>query len=90
MLMEHVKPFDNFEDLKYFCDNHRHLVCLPYSRENLNRMADDLKIGRHFYDPNPVRHYDIPAKRINEIKAKCTIVSMRTIYNIANGTVTDL
>jgi hypothetical protein len=53
-------------------------------------MAKDLNIGKHFYDPNPVGHYDIPAKRVQEIKSKCTVVSMRTIYNIANGTLTDL
>ena len=26
--------------MRYFCDNARHLVCEPYSIENLHRMAE--------------------------------------------------
>lgn len=50
--------------LKYICDNSRHLVCLPYSIDNLHKMADDLNIKRIWFHKN---HYDIPKKRIDEI-----------------------
>jgi len=30
--------------LKYYCDKQRHLVCVPYSKENLHQMAGDLEM----------------------------------------------
>lgn len=30
--------------MKYYSDNQRHLVCLPYSVENLHIMAESLNI----------------------------------------------
>lgn len=71
--------------LKYFCDKDRHLVCKPFSIENLHKMADDLKIGRHFFEYSAhghLPHYDIPANRIEEIKSKCIIVSRFDIVKI--------
>ncbi len=67
------------EKLKYVCDNHRHLVCVPYSIENLHKMAVDLNIKRCWFHKN---HYDIPKKRIEEIKAKCIVVDRRNIFEI--------
>lgn len=67
--------------LKYYCDE-IHLVCKPYSIENLHKMAEDLNIKRCFFHKN---HYDIPLRRITEIQSKCTIVDTRTIVNIKNG-----
>jgi len=51
--------------MKYFCDNNRHLVCKPYSIKNLHKMADELRIKKCWFHKN---HYDIPKKRIEEIK----------------------
>ena len=65
--------------MKYYCDNYRHLVCVPYSIENLHLMADDLNIKRCWFHKN---HYDIPKRRIDEIKAKCCVVSSREILII--------
>jgi hypothetical protein len=67
--------------MEYFCDNSRHLVCVPYSIENLHKMADDLGINRCWFHKD---HYDIPKKRIDEIKSKCTIVSSKEIVLIKN------
>jgi len=67
--------------MEYFCDNSRHLVCVPYSIENLHKMADDLGIKRAWFHKD---HYDIPKKRIDEIKSKCTIVSSKEIVLIKN------
>lgn len=66
-------------DMKYFCDLHRHLVCVPYSIENLHKMADDLEIGRHWFHKD---HYDIPKKRIEEITNKCKIINSKNIVKI--------
>jgi hypothetical protein len=42
-------------------------------------MAKILKIKKYWFHKN---HYDIPKKRIEEIKSKCIIVSSRDIVNI--------
>lgn len=64
---------------EYYCDNLRHLVCKPYSIENLHVMADDLRIKRCWFHKD---HYDIPKKRINEIKEKVNVVTTYTILEI--------
>ncbi len=66
-------------NLIFYCDDFRHLVCVPYSLENLDIMATELKIGKHWKHKN---HYDIPKRRIEEIKAKCILVSSREIVKI--------
>lgn len=71
-------------ELKYYCDDYRHLVCVPYSKENLHLMAENLGIKRCWFHKT---HYDIPKKRIDEIKQKCIIVSSKDIVNIINVTV---
>lgn len=68
--------------MKYVCDSHRHLVCLPYSIENLHEMAEILLIKRCWFHKD---HYDIPKKRIGEIEKKCKIVSTKEIVGIVRG-----
>ena len=68
--------------MKYYCDNDRHLVCKPYSKENLDRMAEDLGIKKCWFHKH---HYDIPKKKIDEIKEKCKIVSTKEIVKIIKG-----
>ncbi len=68
--------------LEYYCDNARHLVCKPYSVENLHKMAEALDIKRCWYHSGKHPHYDIPKKRIMEIQAKCRVVSTVEIYKI--------
>lgn len=67
----------------YVTDGKRHLVCIPYSTENLHAMAADLSIGCHWFHKN---HYDIPKKRMDEISSKCTHVSSKDIVKIIRGT----
>ena len=67
----------------YVTDGKRHLVCIPYSTENLHAMAADLNIGRHWFHKN---HYDIPKKRMDEVTSKCTLVSSKDIVKIIRGT----
>ena len=68
--------------MEYLTDGQRHLICFPYSKENLHKMADDLGIKRCWFHKN---HYDIPKKRIAEIEAKCRFVSSREIVKIIKG-----
>jgi len=68
--------------MEYICDKKRHLVCLPYSIENLHKMAVNLNINICWFHKN---HYDIPKKRIQEIENKCRIVSSKEIVKIIKG-----
>lgn len=65
--------------MEFICDNSRHLVCLPYSVENLHEMAKKLGIRACWFHKN---HYDIPKRRVAEIMAKCEVVSSRRIVEI--------
>lgn len=65
--------------MKYLCDNARHLICVPYSVENLHKMAADLGIKKCWFHKD---HYDIPKRRIAEITAKCEVVDSREIVKI--------
>ncbi len=65
--------------MDYYCDEKRHLVCVPYSIENLHKMANDLGIKKCWFHKN---HYDIPKRRIQEIKSKCVLITSREILMI--------
>ncbi len=69
--------------MKFICDEHRHLICEPYSVANLHVMAQTLGIKRcWFHASSKFPHYDIPKRRIAEIQAKCTVVSGRELLGI--------
>jgi uncharacterized protein YrrD len=63
----------------FYCDSKRHLVCKPYSIQNLHLMADQLEIKRCWFHKD---HYDIPKRRIKEITEKCVLVSTKEVLNI--------
>lgn len=68
--------------MTFYCDNARHLVCVPYSIPNLHAMAQTLGIKRCWFHRD---HYDIPKTRIVEIQAKCTVIPSREIVRIIKG-----
>jgi len=73
--------------MRYICDESRHLVCIPYSEENLHKMAKELKLGKWWYHKSKsgLAHYDIPKKRIKEITALCEVVETKEIVKIIKG-----
>lgn len=71
--------------MTYFSDKARHLVCVPYSIENLHAMAESLGIKRCWYHAGRHAHYDIPKLRLEEIAAKTTVVSSREILRITKA-----
>jgi hypothetical protein len=72
--------------LQYFCDDARHIVCVPYSVENLHIMAAELGIKRCWFHANATYpHYDMPKRRIVEITAKCTLIKTADILAIVKG-----
>jgi FMN phosphatase YigB (HAD superfamily) len=68
--------------MRYLTDRKRHLICIPYSIENLHLMANELGIAKCWFHKD---HYDIPKRRIDEIESKCEIVSSRDIVKIIRG-----
>ncbi len=56
--------------LRYVFDRMRHLICVPYSKENLHVMAEDLGIKRCWYHGRPHPHYDIPKRMFLTIHEK--------------------
>lgn len=69
--------------VRYLTDGQRHLICEPYSVDNLHDMAEALKIKRCWFHKD---HYDIPVNRKAEIEAQCDeIVSPRVIVLIIAG-----
>jgi len=73
--------------ITFYCDEARHLVCRPYSIDNLHEMASQLGIKRCWFHASDKRHphYDIPKRRIAEITAKCTLVDSHEILSIIAG-----
>lgn len=65
--------------IQYITDGRRHLVCTPYSIDNLHTMAKRLGIKRCWFHHN---HYDIPKRRQQEIEALCKHVSPKEIVRI--------
>lgn len=66
----------------YYCDENRHVVCLPYSISGLHAMACAMQLKRCWFHRD---HYDMPKRRIAEITSYCTVVSTKEIVNIKNG-----
>lgn len=73
--------------IRYFCDDKRHIVCVPYSIANLHKMAEDLGLKRNWFHKgkNDNSHYDMPIKRIQEITSRCELVSSNEIVDIIRG-----
>lgn len=69
----------------YYRDRMRHLVCIPYSVENLHKMAEDLGIKRCWFHAGTKPHYDIPKRRVDEIAKRSNCVSSRVILKIVQG-----
>lgn len=80
--MNVMQDGDETNQLQYICDAYRHLVCVPYTVKNLHRMAKKLGIHRGWFHSGQYPHYDIPKRRIPEIKAQCRVVSSREILAI--------
>lgn len=72
--------------MKFYCDTKRHLVCKPYSIQNLHIMAEILGIKRCWFHKN---HYDIPKRRIKEISEKCILVDSKEIIKIIKNDRTE-
>lgn len=67
----------------FYCDDARHLICVPYTVENLHTMAAQLGIKRCWFHPHPQHpHYDIPKRRIVEITARCTLITSRELLDL--------
>lgn len=71
--------------MRFFSDNQRHLVCWPYSVENLHTMARQLSIARCWFHGGRLAHYDVPKGRMATIGQLTEVVSPRVILGIIKG-----
>lgn len=78
------------EKIFYLCDDDRHLICLPFSIDNLHKMAEDLGINKCWFHRGKYPHYDIPKKRMNDIKEKCVITDSRSIIIAIKNSLPEL
>lgn len=53
--------------MRYLADKQRHLICIPFSVENLHAMARVFGIKPHWFHKRIYSHYDIPKRRLTEI-----------------------
>ena len=47
-------------ELTVYYDDKRHMVCRPYTVENLHKAAAALGLKRCWYHSSPYPHYDLP------------------------------
>jgi Protein of unknown function (DUF4031) len=73
------------EELTLVTDGRRHLVCVPYSVENLHAMARGIGLSRAWFHAGRSPHYDVPVRRRREIEALCRIVRPRELLSIIRG-----
>lgn len=88
----HVRPPQAFVDhvrdmlaIRYLCDEAGHLICTPYTTENLHVAARHLTLGPLFYKTEPYPHYAVPWMRIEDVRAKCDAVEEAAILAIVGG-----
>lgn len=76
------------EELIYITDGVGNVICLPYSVENLHKMADDLGIAKRWYRNG---HYNVPKEIADGLEEKCdkvtTTTLFRTVRNVYAGVV---
>ncbi len=71
-----------------YADRQRHLVAVPYTRDNLMAAADALAIPRHwFHNDEEHAHIDIPVRQLDRILAdpRVTVVNHRIVLAITKG-----
>lgn len=82
-MAKRVKKDEEEEPLTYLCDQNRHLICVPFSLENMKRMAFQLQLKRKALSKVPgKRFYRIPFDRLLEIEMQCELVPAWHILEI--------
>lgn len=71
--------------MQFYTDGKRHLVCLPYSVDNLHKMAEQLGIGKHWFHNAKNAHYDIPKRLLERIESQSIKVTSKDIVRICAG-----
>ena len=81
--MPRLKPTpDDGRTLSYFVDAERHLVCLPYTVENLHLMARRLGISRAWFHRTRGgrhAHYDVPVNMTAHVRESAILLTPRDI-----------
>ena len=70
------------EELLYLTDGRKNVICIPYSIENLHKMADDLGMKKKYFKKD---HYEIPDDMVSEVEDKCDVVTTTTLFKTARN-----
>lgn len=73
--------------MTYLYDTGRHLICVPYSIENLHLMAKDLGLKKCWFHAKKKKkqaHYDIPKseKQRAHIESQSRLISKQLLLSI--------
>ena len=71
--------------MKYYYDNMRHLICVPYSIDNLHKMAQSLNIKRCWFHNAKYPHYDIPKKMMGKMPSSCELIPAKQLLLFIKG-----
>lgn len=73
----------SIENLLYLSDTSKRLICMPYSKENMDKMANDLGLKSDWLKND---HYVVPEDVYNDIDSSVSKVStttlFRSLYNV--------
>lgn len=69
------------------CDRHGRLVCVPFSIENLHRVARRLHVKKQWFSgPRRFPHYRVPISLMIEVRVRCEVASTRRVVEIIRST----
>lgn len=68
--------------MRFYYDRQRHLICVPYSVENLHLMAAELNIARCWFHGGKHPHYDVPKGRLSTMDQHATLVTPRELLRL--------
>lgn len=70
------------DELLFLSDGRRNLICVPYSIENMKKMADELGIKKTWLKKD---RFVIPEDYFEVVETKCNIVSTQTLFRTLKG-----
>lgn len=82
VIVVHIVHISVHLTFKFFTDGKRHLICEPYSVENLHKMARILNIKKCWFHGGKYPHYDIPKRRQKEIEDQCELISSKELLKL--------
>ena len=75
-----------FDSLIYCLDDDLHLICMPYSDENIRMMAEHLKLVRNWLVSGRHKYYEVPLHEAQRIASQTLRVSHGQLISVIERT----